>query len=645
MASAQTNQIEIERNLIIPLSDGAQLSADLYRPAGAGRFPTLLSFYPYHKDDMIGGMNELPRRYFASRGYAHLLIDFRGLGGSSGLAWDAMNPNEGRDGAQAVEWAAAQPWSDGNVGMWGMSYGGISSLKVAAEHPPHLKAIVPIEGSIDIYQDFLYPGGCLNFLGAFGSWGSMMLAMNLMPPTNADSTGRWYTVWQERLEHGEPYVMPWPDNPAYDEYWKVKAVEPERITIPAFIIGGWRDIFPHAMPETFRRLGGVKKLLMGPWMHTLPDLAPVEPLDYLAQMKRWFDRWLRGDRNGIDDEPPVTIFVQNGGGWHHEREWPIARSVERRFYVSGNRALAPEVPNREGHEDYEANPTVGIAAGLWDPTGTGVGMPSDQNGDDRMSLAFTSDAMAEDVEIAGIPSATIIAEILSGDDANIVAKLCDVAPDGASSLVTTGWLRATRRSGASHTDPIRAGETCRFDVTLFSTAYRVPKGHRIRLSISCADFPRIWPTKTNPRIRLKWGARAPSSISIPIAPAVEKKLAGMPLEPPPATAAMPPPRQVRWRSGYDYVTGTASVTMGQRTMAALPQGGTFEMDHTAMARVAASRPESATIEGDTTIRIAGVPVVGDMEFHTTSYVGQTGMTLRGTIKAGDKIIFEKQWTK
>ena len=642
MASERINRIEIERNLIIPLGDGAELCADLYRPVGDGRFPTLLSFYPYHKDDMIAAMNELPRRYFASRGYAHLLVDFRGLGGSSGLAWDLMNPGEGRDGAQAVEWAANQSWSDGNVGMWGLSYGGISSFKVAAERPPHLKAIIPIEGSIDIYHDLLCSGGCLNMLGGFGAWGSMMLAMNLMPPTNADGQGRWYRVWQERLEHGEPYVLPWPQHQSYDEYWKVKAVEPEKINVPTFIIGGWRDIFPHAMPEAYTRLGGVKKLLMGPWMHTLPDLAPFEPIDYLPQMKRWFDRWLRGERNGIDQEPPVTIYVQNGGGWRHEREWPIARSTERRLFVSDDRALTSEARARGGQEDYEANPTVGMAAGLWDPTGIGVGMPGDQNGDDRLSLAFTSEQMSEDVEISGTPQATITAEVLRGDDANIVAKLCDVAPDGSSSLITTGWLRAIRRSGLSHTEAIRSGETYSFKVTLFATAYLVPKGHRIRLSISCADFPRIWPSRSNPRIRLKWGANTSSFVSIPVVPSADKKLAGMPIEPAPPMV-LPPPRQVQWRNAYDLMTHTASVTMGQRSIGQLPQGGTFEMETLSTARVAASRPESAAVEGETTIRIVDVPVLGNMEFHTTSLIGQTGMVLRGTIKSGDKIIFEKQW--
>jgi putative CocE/NonD family hydrolase len=190
MADDVRNEIVIERNLLIPLKDGASLSADLYRPAGSGKFPALMSFYPYHKDDMIGASFEASRRYFAQRGYAHLLIDFRGLGGSDGVAWEAMHRNEGVDGAEACEWIARQSWCDGNVGMWGLSYGGISSLKVAAENPPHLKAIIPIQGSANIYADYIAPGGCRSLLGSYGAWGSFMLAMNLMPPTNSDCDGR-----------------------------------------------------------------------------------------------------------------------------------------------------------------------------------------------------------------------------------------------------------------------------------------------------------------------------------------------------------------------------------------------------------------------------------------------------------------------
>ena len=201
MSDDVRSEIVIERNLLIPMKDGASLSADLYRPAGGGKFPALMSFYPYHKDDMIGASFETSRRYFAQRGYAHLLIDFRGLGGSDGVAWEAMHRNEGVDGAQACEWIARQGWCDGNVGMWGLSYGGISSLKVAAENPPHLKAIIPIQGSANIYADYICSRRMpQSLLGSYGAWGSFMLAMNLMPPTNTDRDGRWYRVWMDRLE-------------------------------------------------------------------------------------------------------------------------------------------------------------------------------------------------------------------------------------------------------------------------------------------------------------------------------------------------------------------------------------------------------------------------------------------------------------
>ena len=217
--SSANREIVIERNLLIPLPDGATLSADLYRPAGAGPFPALLSFYPYHKDDMIGAMNEVPRRYFAENGYACLLIDFRGLGGSSGVAWEAMDRREGIDGAEAVEWIARQKWCDGNVGMWGLSYGGISALKGAGGRPPHLKTSIPMQGSGGIYHDYLHPGGCRSCLGSFGAWGSYMLALNLMPPTNTDADGRWYRVWMERLEKSAPYVLPWLEHPAHHGSW------------------------------------------------------------------------------------------------------------------------------------------------------------------------------------------------------------------------------------------------------------------------------------------------------------------------------------------------------------------------------------------------------------------------------------------
>src|SRR5258708_7278709 len=144
MSREEEHGVRVERNVLIPLSDGVSLAGDLFLPDAPGPFPTLVHYYPYHKDDVIGGLFDHPNRYFAARGYASVLVDLRGLGGSEGVAWEHVDRREGDDGAQIVEWAAAQPWSDGNVGMWGMSYGGFTAFSTAAARPPHLKAIAPM---------------------------------------------------------------------------------------------------------------------------------------------------------------------------------------------------------------------------------------------------------------------------------------------------------------------------------------------------------------------------------------------------------------------------------------------------------------------------------------------------------------------
>ena len=302
MNGMQLSEVRVQRNVLIPLSDGVNLAADLFLPESARPVPCLVSYYPYHKDDLIGALFDHPNRYFAARGYASLLVDLRGLGNSEGAAWDVGDAREAADGAEIVEWAAVQSWCDGSVGMWGMSYGGITSFKTAALNPPHLKAIVPMCGGLDHYHDIVYPGGCFNCLGILGGWGPFMTAMNVMPPMHQDAEGRWYRVWMERLQAARaPYIMPYQQHPEFDDYWKPKTVEGERITVPSFLIGAWRDIFPEAMVRAYERVKGPRRLLMGPWMHEMPDLAGFAQVDYLAEMMRWWDCWLKGVANGVPD--------------------------------------------------------------------------------------------------------------------------------------------------------------------------------------------------------------------------------------------------------------------------------------------------------------------------------------------------------
>ncbi len=642
-------EVKVERNVLIPLSDGATLAADLYRPDADGGFPALFSFYPYHKDDLIGAATEFQRRYFAARGYNVLLIDFRGLGGSDGIPHPAMDRGEGRDGAEAVEWIAAQPWCDGNVGMFGMSYGGISSLKVAFEQPPHLKAIAPIMGTNDIYLDYLYSGGCLSCLPSFGAWGSFMLAMNLMPPTLIDPAGRWYKVWQQRLEHAVPYIYPWQDHPSHDEYWQSCVVDCAQIKIPAFVIGGWRDIFPEAMTRVYEQLGSAhKKLLMGPWLHTLPDLSPREPVDYLPELVRFFDRWLKNENNGIDSEPAVTYFVQGSANrWRNERKWPVSRTSFSNFFLGAKRALGADPAGEDGSEEYEARPSVGTMAGLWDPTGLGLGLPLDQGADDLASVAFTSAAMQADTEISGAPEASIKIAVERGEDVNLVVKLCDVAPDGSSALISTGWLKAAYRNGLENAEAVPLGQIIELRVPMVATSYMVARRHRLRVSVSCSDFPRIFPTRTNPAIRVHYGGRRGSHVRIPVVAPLknnnhyaEVHRPDPTIERTPLAVAMTP----RWTIERDLATGRTSVTTGSHQQSNMINGGAFEMNHIARASVMDSNPQGAAVNGDTQITLE-LPSVGQMIVKTTSWIGQDGLSLTGRISLNGTVVFEKHWRK
>ena len=509
-------RIQLLRNILVPISGGAELACDVYLPEGAGRCPTLVSPTPYRKDDYIGSAWQHVITYFVERGYAHVVADFRGLGSSSGIAAEAMSDSEAGDGVELVEWAASQPWSDGRVGMYGVSYGGISALRTAAARPPHLRAIIPLLATADPYDDFVYPGGCFNCLGV-AAWSSYMHAMQMAPPMYQDPERRWYTVWQTRLEHTEPLVVPWLEHPERDAFWRAKSIALELIEVPTFLIGGWRDIFPDAMPRAYERLGVPRKLWMGPWPHVAPDSAPIEAVEYLPVMCRWFDRFLREEHNGIDTEPPVTLFVQGeGSGWTHEDEWPIPRARVRTFFAEKDGGLVDEPVDPDGSIWYVADPTVGTQAGLWDVRGTGIGLPLDQRPDDDRSLTFTTQPLTRALEITGRPEARLSLVIVEGRDANIVVKICDVAPDGFSTLVTTGWLRAVHRSSHERVEPITADQPLEARVPLWATSYRVPVGHRLRMSVSCADFPRIWPSRTNARLRLATGGG--SLVRLPVVP-------------------------------------------------------------------------------------------------------------------------------
>jgi uncharacterized protein len=632
-ASEHCHAVRLERNLLVPLDDGVTLAADLYLPEATGPFPTLISFYPYRKDDIIGSFSAFAQRWFAERGYAHLLVDVRGSGGSAGRWVESMHPvPEGADGAQVVEWAAKQEWCDGSVGVWGISYGGLMAFAAAAERPPHLKAIAPVYGFWDIRQDFVAPGGCPNMLGLYQRE-CIMLAQELAPPTCRDSAGRWREVWRarlERLEHEGPYSFRWLEHTDYDDYWRERVIALEQVEVPAFLIAGWRDLFPEAMSEAYRRIRGPKQLLFGPWLHVQPDLAAREPFDWLAELLCFWDRWLRDAEDGADEERPVWLFVQGDGGWRREEEWPPARATMESMYPSPGGVL--ETHQQEGGGDvYRGTPLAGVHGGQWDALATGMGYPLDQGPDDLLSLTYTSEPLEEGLELGGSPEAALHVERLDGGGPfTLVAKLVDVDPGGRAELITSGWLRV-RGPGEAR-------------IRLWATSYALARGSRLRLSVSAADFPRAWPDPVSPEFELDLGASELRLPVVPVDPGIEWE---EPPRPPEVAPAERFPWTVsggpEWRWERDEAGDAASVTLGGGESMRLPEGGTFSISQRATASVSAAHPEGASVTAQS--RVETTAADGELvEVEARSTVRRDRVVYYGRVSVNGVPFLERTWT-
>ena len=594
--ASMDSAVTVERNLLVPMPDGVRLAADLYRPSEPGPWPAILTFIPYHKDGRGGRLDvEAVNRYFAARGYTALTVDFRGLGNSEGVNRVPFDPQEAQDGHEVVEWIAAQPWCDGNVGMWGVSYGGITALAVAATRPPHLKAIVPIHASADLYHDVVAPGGCRGGFWLGADWGPRMVAFNLMPPLWHDADGRWARVWAEHLEANGPWLFAWWDHPDFDAFWQSRVIPVERIACPTFHIGGWRDLYAEATVRDHARIPAPKRLLMGPWKHAFPDVALEAPAAGLHEIERWWERWLRGKDNGVTDEPPVTLYVQGAGaGWRHERAWPPAGARPTPWYPHPDGTLGPAAPEAGAAPSvYAYDPTVGIGSLGWDPWTTMLDPTTrwDQSGDDARSLAFISAPLAVPLEIVGSPSADLDVGA-SAAPLHVVAKLGDVAPNGRSTLISVGWLDLRARVGERH----------RVTVPLRATAYRVPAGHRLRLSVAAADFPRIWPTPVPAGLTLHHGA---SHVALPVAETDGRLPA--PMWGPPEPQHLRGPADLgggqRWETRHDLGADLVTFDGTKEEHLQLDALTRLHGRHQYAASVSARRPDLARMQSTTEVRI------------------------------------------
>lgn len=499
----------------IELADGCRLAARLWLPADARAHPVpaLLEYLPYRKRDFTRARDEPMHGYFARHGYASVRVDIRGSGDSEGLLEDEYTRQEIDDAVEVIAHLARQPWCDGTVGMFGISWGGFNALQTAARRPPALKAIITLCASDDRYSDDAhYMGGCL--LTENLQWGAIFMLNQALPPDPAVVGTSWREAWRDRIEHLPNFPANWLQHPTRDEYWRQGSVSDEidAIAVPVFAIGGWADGYSNAVLRLVRSLTGPCKGLIGPWAHTYPHIGKPGPaIGFLQEAVRWWDRWLKGENNGVDGDPALRVWMQEyvkpapqyesiPGRWVAETSWP-SQDIQPWTLFLTSRGLS-ETQSRPQTLSVRSPQTCGVRAGEWCAFGSDGEMPRDQRPDDGFSLVFDSEPLAASLEILGAP---VVDLVLSADQAMaaVTVRLCDVAPDGASLRVTYGALNLTHRGGHDDPAPLVPGDPITVRLALNDIAHRFPTDHRIRIAISTSYWPIVWPSPTPVCISLR----------------------------------------------------------------------------------------------------------------------------------------------
>lgn len=511
--------IRVLDDVRVVLSDGVAVSLKIWLPEGAEDHPVpgVLEAMPYRKDDVMLVDDAARMGYVAGHGYACVRMDLRGSGNSEGVLLGEYHPQEQVDIAEVIAWIAEQPWCDGGVGLTGMSWSGCNTLHMAARRPPALKAIISVYSTDDHYDnDIHYMGGAvLAFYLAV--WGHVMLSFNTRPGDPEVMGEAWRKNWHERLEANLPFSEERLSHQRRDPYWERTAVRenPADIECPALIVGGWSDAYTDSVFRLLDGIPGVRQGIIGPWGHTWPERAvPGPSIGFLQENVRWWDRWLKGIENHVEDEPLLRYFVQDvaepradldlrSGAWQGTDRLPtLDRDGEDLWLSSSGLALEPDpVATTVAHSSPL---TLGATAGSWLPYGTLTDLPTDQRDDDAQSLTFDSGPLRDDLTIFGQPQ-VVLAVSSDQPDALVVARLCAVAPDGTSSLITRGALNLTHRDSHVVPSALEPGTSYEIAVDLKAVAERVPRGHSLRLAISTQYWPWLWPSPKQPVITVSLG--------------------------------------------------------------------------------------------------------------------------------------------
>lgn len=638
----------------LKMKDGVQLAVTYYRPSPkvAGEvFPVIMEMVPYRKDDFFTLGDYQYGSYFAKRGYVVARVDVRGTGGSEGsIPVSEYSQAEISDAEELVAQLAKQSWSNGNVGMYGISWSAFNSLMTAHRKPPALKAIIAAHGSTDLfYNDVHYIDGALHI----DQYAHQIDTDNSMPQSPAYRIDEDY--FKNRFDR-EPWIFTWLRQQQDGDFWRQESIKFKApLEVPAYLIGGLLDGYRDFVLEVSQTSKAPIMADIGPWNHAWPEYGVPGPnYEWRQKALRWWDYWLKGIDNGVLNDAKWTTFLRTGhppatdlavvpGFWRCDAQWPVDGSTSQRFYPQAGQQLghAHSAQNTTDTLRYRAG--AGLAAGGWWGEQTG-----DMAADDAHSLVYDSAPLTEAVDIMGMPQV----RLRVAADAPFyqwTVRLEDVAPDGKVSLVSGAIMNPSQRFSRLSPVALVPGEQTDLSAAIHFTTWRFKPGHRIRLSVANAQFPMIWPTPTPGTTSLLLGSD--TWLELPVVPTVDPTRQTCNLPAPDPNDEAPFGKELGgngpvFNSVRNEATGDSMFETSSDTAWTL-HDNTYKSSESYRWNVNDAAPANARYEGQrrNVFTIAGREIDLSTKAVITSDADYFHVTFTKTLQQNGKLVRERTWAE
>jgi uncharacterized protein len=524
-AAAATQDYVVDvKEVWIPLKDGVHLSATVYAPKAKHRgekFGAVLEFLPYRKDE---SSNHAPvHHYFATHGYVSAHVDMRGTGRSEGDApAREYSKQEQVDAEQVIAWLAHQKWSNGGVGMFGISWGGFNSIQLAMRHPPGLKAIIAVDATEKLFNEDVHFIDGMMHADEYELNVDILGALTRSPDFPIDEASLaqrfdnppWFVMYKQ---HGQ-------DGAFWDEPISSSL---ESIQVPMFLIGGMLDGYRDSIPRMLEHVKAPAKALLGPWNHSEPhEASPGPAIEWRDQAVEWWDHWIKGANNGAMKGPKLAVYMNHWyvpsqqtreipGEWRAEAAWPPKDQHPQSWFLTASHALS-RAPTGTSVNELAYRPAATQEGG--GPDFWWGDIHGDQRSVDAYSLIYDSPPLTESVSILGRPRVCLKASSTS-PSTEWFARLSDVAPDGVTTLVAAAGLAGVHRESMRTPTPWVPGQVYDLCIELHMTAWVFPEGHRLHVAVSNSMWPMIWPTPDVMTTSLHLGGDSGSRIELPVVPA------------------------------------------------------------------------------------------------------------------------------